>query len=342
MRVPFARSLAGLFSIRRRMRADWDLRARRNAMYYIDCGHGESEASFWRSGEEDITNFVLRDIELSLEAEALEIGCGIGRLMRPLSARIARVTGVDISGEMVRLGSEALAGRPNARFLRTEGDLAGIPDSSLDFVYSHIVFQHVPSKKAILRYWDETARTLKAEGLFRFQVDGRPGAVFVPDSWRGVRWSGSEVRRELESRGFEVLDLTGEATQYLWVTARRRGGDGRPRTTAARFRGQPWNAAALDRLLERLGSDPAVDLPRILSGEASLRGIAEGFIAERRTAPARDYVTAVYRALLDREPDAGGLDFYSGEIEQGIARTNVVDCLLASAEFAAKHRRPAL
>ncbi len=339
MKIPFAPSLAALFSARRRMRADWDLRARRDARFYIDCGHGGgAEEAFWRSGAEDLENYVLRDIAVDPSSAALEIGCGIGRLLRPLAGRVATAIGVDISGEMIDRARAALADLSNVRLARTDGDLPGVPDASLDLVYSHIVFQHVPTKKAVSAYFSEAARALKGSGLFRFQVDGRPDALRLHDTWNGVRYTGAGLRRELDAAAFEVPDLTGEGTQYMWITAVRRSEAGRPETSAARFRPRVWNARALDALLGRLGGGPAATRDRITSGAVTLRAATDPFIERHRLDPPRDYVTAAYRALLDREPDEGGLAFYASEIEQGIDRTNVIDCLLASAEFDAMHR----
>jgi SAM-dependent methyltransferase len=338
MRVPFASSVLGRFFPSVRMRRDWDLRARENARHYIDCGHGSSDEEFWRSGREDLDNYILRDIELDSSAAALEIGCGIGRLVRPLSARVAEVTGVDISGEMIRQGQEALRDLPNAQLHRTDGDLSAVADASLDLVFSHIVFQHIPARKAVTRYFEEAARVLRGGGIFRFQIDGRPPRLGIPDTWNGVRFTGAAVRRELAAAGFEVLDLTGEGTQYMWVTARRRDATGREPGSPVRFRPPAWDAQALDALLERMGCPAGIERQRLLSGAVTLRELSEPLIARYRNEPPREYVARLYRILLGREPDDGGLAFYAGEIEQGIARTNVVDCLLASAEFDTKHR----
>jgi SAM-dependent methyltransferase len=337
MRIPFARSFLGRFLPGARMQRDWDLRAREDARHYIDCGHGDSDAEFWRSGREDLENYVLRDVELDPGARALEIGCGIGRLVRPLSETIAEVTGVDISGEMIRQGREALADRPNVGLRRTDGDLSGVDDASLDLVYSHIVFQHIPTRKAVTRYFEEAGRVLRGGGIFRFQIDGRPPRLGIPDTWNGVRWTASGVRGELSTAGFEVLDLTGEGSQYMWVTAMRRPRSGRS-AAAARFRRRSWNREALDTLLERMGHSPAVERERVLTGQVTLRELAEPLLERYRHEPPREYVSRLYRILLGREPDEGGLSFYAGEIERGISRTNAVDCLLASAEFDEKHR----
>jgi len=160
----------------------------------------------------------------------------------------------------------------------------------------------------------------------------------VPTTWNGVRFGAREVRSALGGLGFEVVDLTGEATQYLWTTARRLPRPGRADTAAIRVVPKAWDPAALDRLLTRLGPEATAARERLLSGRAGLRELVDPFVTKHRDAPPRLYVAEAYRTLLGREPDEGGLAFYAGEIEQGISRTNVVDCLLASAEFDAAHR----
>jgi hypothetical protein len=129
----------------------------------------------------------------------------------------------------------------------------------------------------------------------------------------------------------------------MWLTARRRSEAGRPESSVAQCSGSDWDLPALERLAGRLGQDPAPTAGRILRGETNVRPLADGFIdAHRKAAPA-EYVRLAYRAVLDRDPDPDGLAFYVREIESGIARENVVDCLIASPEFDAKNRtkRPA-
>lgn len=341
MRVPVTFSLRGLFSPARRMREDWDERARRDARRFVDCGHGGSDEEFWSSGPRDLEDFVLEGVALEPSAEALEIGCGLGRLVKPLSERIARVTGVDISGEMIERAREALAGRPNVRLLRTDGDLPETPDASLDLVYSLIVFQHVPAKAAVSRYLAESARVLKAGGVLRFQADGRPERRFEPlDTWHGVRYSAVELARELDALGLDVVDVAGEGTQYLRLTARRREENGRPVTRAVRLTERAWDTAALDALLSRLGRDPAADRPRVVSGAATLRALAQDFLSARRRDRPSEFVAAAYRVLLGREPDPEGLAFYSRLLAEGTARSHVVDCFLGSAELDRRLRPP--
>ena len=317
-----------------RMRRDWDRRARENARHFIACGHSQTDAAFWSSGERELTELVLHDVALGPEARALEIGCGVGRLLRPLSLRIERVYGVDISTEMIERARRLLADRSNVELFATIGRLKPIPDASVDFVYSFIVFQHVSTKSAVSTYIRETARALKGRGIFRFQVDGRMGDPRrIPDTWLGVWYEPEELRSELDRNGFEVADLWGEGTHYLWVTAVRRAEAGRPESRAAKHSPRRWNLDALEALLRRLGCDPRSDLEAVVKGERSLRRLAERFLVDHASDEPEEFVRRAYEVLLGREADPGGLAFYAGEIAGGIPPSNTVDCLISSSEL---------
>ncbi len=314
------------------MRADWDLRARSDAIYYIDCGHGVSPELFWKSGEDDLNQQVLKGIRVSREAVALEIGCGIGRLLRPMRARAARVIGVDISGEMIERARRELLPDEGMSLLRTDGDLADVPDGSIDLVYSFIVFQHVPTRAAVLTYLRESARVLRPGGLLRFQADGRLPRLKPANTWTGIRLQPGDVEKRLREYGMEVLELSSPGTQYMWITARRMVPEGGRETRAVSFAPRRWKEPEVAALVGRLGRDGS-ETARVLAGAASVRGLASDFVRARRSLSAAAYVEEAYRAILGREADAEGLAFYAKEIEEGIQRFNVVDCLIASPEF---------
>jgi ubiquinone/menaquinone biosynthesis C-methylase UbiE len=206
------------------MVADWDERARRNALFYICKSAAESEEEFEASGRRELDEVVLRGVSLPEHAVAVEIGCGIGRLARALAPRVARVYAGDLSAEMLARAKEFCRDRHNVELLKIDGSLAGIPSASADFVYSHLVFQHVPRRKFIRGYLREAQRVLKPGGVFRANVDGRARQWyrrFAADSWSGVVFSERGWRRELESAGFRVVETSGAGTQYLWATARK-------------------------------------------------------------------------------------------------------------------------
>jgi len=229
--VPFTRSLFGRLLLRKAtMRADWDRRARENAPFYVCTTAAGSPEDFAQSGARDLEEQVLDGLEVKADWRVLELGCGMGRLLRPLAPRVARVVGVDLSEEMLRRARDHCGGLPNVELHSTDGDLGFLPDRAFDFVFSHIVFQHLPRKAYAERYFREAFRLLVPGGVFRVQVDGRSRQFFrrlLADSWSGVVFSAPELARRLERIGFEVTGMRGEGTQYLRATATKPGAAGR-------------------------------------------------------------------------------------------------------------------
>lgn len=208
------------------MVSDWDLRACTDAPFYVfrDASAGPEE--FSESGVRALADVVLDGIELSRDAIAVEIGCGIGRLARELAPQVSRLIACDISEEMLSRGRARCAGIPNVEFVRIDGDLSPVPSQSADFVFSHLVFQHLPRRRFVRRYLSEAFRTLKPGGVFRADVDGRSHQWLrraIADSWSGIVYSEAGWRRDLASAGFEIETLSGAGTQYLRATARKPG-----------------------------------------------------------------------------------------------------------------------
>jgi cyclopropane fatty-acyl-phospholipid synthase-like methyltransferase len=156
--------------------------------------------------------------------EVVDIGCGTGLTTREAARAAApgRVVGVDVSEEMLRRARDYCAGLSNVELYRTDGRLDFLAAGSFDFVFSHIVFQHLPRKAYVETYFREALRVLAPGGTFRVQVDGRARQVFrrwIADSWSGVVFSARELARRLERNGFRVKEIRGSGTQYLRATA---------------------------------------------------------------------------------------------------------------------------
>jgi SAM-dependent methyltransferase len=219
------------------MRRDWDQRARENARYYVATGNEQwSEEEFYRSGETTVEQYILNDLanvcqdKDPKDLKVLEIGCGAGRITRAMARLFGQVYAVDISREMVRQARGALREFPNTRVFRNNGkDLSVVRNNwwnrlgfgeplQLDFAFSVIVFQHIPSREIIENYVREVNRLLRPGALFKFQVQGSPRVeVKAEDSWVGVPFTEREAREMAERCGFEMRYDAGAGEQYYWL-----------------------------------------------------------------------------------------------------------------------------
>jgi 2-polyprenyl-3-methyl-5-hydroxy-6-metoxy-1,4-benzoquinol methylase len=79
---------------------------------------------------------------------ALDFGCGVGRILVPLSMKCEQVTGVDISESMLAEARKNCRERgiANVELVKSTTDLNNL-SGEFDFVHSDIVFQHIPSHK---------------------------------------------------------------------------------------------------------------------------------------------------------------------------------------------------
>lgn len=209
------------------MREDWNQRAREDAHYYVAFGRRDQPGEeFFDTGHEQIQG-LLREFKRfpgidSHSLRALEIGCGPGRLMRPLAAHFAEVHGVDISDEMVARAKANLAGVPNAHPRHApNSNLEAFTDASIDFIYSYAVFQHIPSREVVMGYLSDAVRVLKPGGIIRVQLNGLPPTAKTYDTWSGVRIAAQEMRDWSLQSGVALLALEGMETQYMWATLRK-------------------------------------------------------------------------------------------------------------------------
>lgn len=202
------------------MEEDWDNRARLNSLIAA-TGHADEEAAAG-SARVALEFSVLKGINMDQTWKVLEIGCGVGNLLRPLSTEVTEAHGVDISSEMLRQARGRARGYSNLFLHKTEGELDMFPDDYFDFVYSSGVFIHFPSKPLVYTYFKEAARVLKPKSTFRFHVDGRSYLRWRSDkggTLRGVVFNIVEIKENLESHGFQVAEMSGEGSIDCWTTA---------------------------------------------------------------------------------------------------------------------------
>lgn len=185
---------------------------------------------FWETNIHDKTSMWLKVIGQPEEDEAetlataskifagakgkscLEIGAGVGRLLKFALSTFTEVVGVDVSKAITALADSRY------RILLTDGLTLPFPDESFDFVYSFTVFQHMPDLATVQTNLKETYRVLRKGGVCRIQtVEGEPN----PSLYDGRVFPSSEAFwAEFEQAGFTKVSAETE-NAWIWITAKK-------------------------------------------------------------------------------------------------------------------------
>jgi SAM-dependent methyltransferase len=156
---------------------------------------------FFRSGEMHVAG-VLSRIEDRFGAvprrSALDFGCGVGRVLIPLTGAFETVTGLDIAPSMLAEARQNLAARgiERAELLASDAELSALGDRRFDLIHSYIVLQHMApgaGYRAIDRLLDHVTPE---------------GAVFLHLSVRrfGAGWARRAYRLVNDLPGFYLLE----------------------------------------------------------------------------------------------------------------------------------------
>ncbi len=233
---------------REQMGSFWDERARENSKFFINNSLSYRETdpeAFWASGPNDVDAMLgALGVSVRPEDEIVEIGCGIGRMTRPLAERGRSVRALDVSAEMLDQARAENATLANVEWLHGDGTtLTGVANASADGCLSYVVLQHIPDPEVTLGYIREMGRALRPGGWAAFQVSNDP-SVHRPRGPRGLRqrlrvalgrapqgqehgaWLGSsvsveQVRSAAADGGMEIERTSGEGSQFCLVLARK-------------------------------------------------------------------------------------------------------------------------
>lgn len=166
---------------------------------------------FLQTGDEIWTDVRRRAAELRIPttgATALDFGCGPGRVSQAMSSGFDQVRGIDVAPGMIDLARRIDRTAGKCRFeLWKRADLAGIPDSRFDLVFSAFVFQHLPAWLT-RRYVSELLRVTRPGGGVVLQHHARPTTplvgrlppelVSLGSEWAGRLGVGPRSRRRWE------------------------------------------------------------------------------------------------------------------------------------------------
>ena len=203
------------------MRNHWRRFAREDPRFYIASNRREwSDRDFYAQGAGLAASTLQWASPLGRE-RMLEVGCGAGRMIVHLAPGFDRADGVDIAPEMIAAARAADLPATVNLGVNSGSDLRDFEDACFDFVFSLMVFQHVPDGAVIAGYLEEIARVLRPGAKAVLQFDSRPEsaarrlALILPDPLlprtrrrhirrcpRSPQW----IRARLQAAGLSLRD----------------------------------------------------------------------------------------------------------------------------------------
>ena len=204
---------------------------------------------FWESGERTVKEELLPFIRKHgiRRQIGLELGCGVGRLLFPMAREFEEMVGVDIAEGMVRRAVSCASnkGIRNLKFAAISGpeDLlhkAMEYERKVDFLYSLLVFQHIPDFSVIEGYLHAVSELLEDNGTAYLQFDTREQTLLyqcktelpdfvLPRFWRRgirrIRRSSTEIEVCFRRAGLEIeseLKPRSAYHRYILKKARRK------------------------------------------------------------------------------------------------------------------------
>jgi SAM-dependent methyltransferase len=227
--------------------AEWDALGRRDPHWAILSDPGRqgdwADDPFFAGGRAEI-DLTMGEVGQLIAAthDALDFGCGLGRLTQALAVYFTSVVGVDIAQSMVDGARSRNAFGERVSYVVNSAASLPFGDASFDFGYSTMVLQHVPPKAAT-RYIAELVRVLRPGGVLVFsELSHRaptlrnavrlvvPAFVLRRLRQRRFGWAATitmhgvrrhRVRAAIEAAGGEVISVRPDgAGQPVWRSYR--------------------------------------------------------------------------------------------------------------------------
>lgn len=198
--LPAMKSLAELADS---MRADWNRRVQHDYRFWIS-NDLSPQSIMWEEGSRDFER-LHAGVDSDVSLTALEIGCGVGRMLRAATKRYGRVIGVDISPSAIDKARELLGNDKAIQLVTNSGyDLSNISDASVDFVWSYASLAHMPLR-VIASYLLEIRRVLRSSGCAKIQLFlGAETHLSESDSLRLRSFSEANLRKALQKAGMSL------------------------------------------------------------------------------------------------------------------------------------------
>ncbi|RIL12540.1 MAG: hypothetical protein DCC75_00260 [Proteobacteria bacterium] len=205
------------------MRSDWDRRVRHDYRFWMSDGY-QDDAAMWASGERDL-KIITEGLGLTGDEVFLELGCGVGRILKAALGRFSKVIGIDVSKEAISKARELLKEHVSKLELHTGNgfDLSAVRDNTADLAISFAALSSMPTD-VIANYLRELHRVVKPGGTVRLQMYlGSERPDNEEDTLHLRCYSQANLRAALQACGFAVESISEFALPNMQVSFKEIG-----------------------------------------------------------------------------------------------------------------------
>ncbi len=188
------------------MKADWDRRISHDYRFWMSDSY-KDDTAMWAAGERDVQALLNAADSKAPQGVFLEVGCGVGRLLRAASKRFNKVHGIDVSSSAINKGRELLGDLRNVELQVTDGVKIPFPDQSFDLVASFAALASMPVE-VIASYLREMRRVVKNSGSVLLQLYLGIEQIVSADDTLHLRCFGEErFRAAAKIAGYKVHQI---------------------------------------------------------------------------------------------------------------------------------------
>jgi cyclopropane fatty-acyl-phospholipid synthase-like methyltransferase len=147
----------------------------------------------------------------------LELGCGVGRLIRPLALKYPHTTFAGVDSSPLMLDNARMLDPSIGWVLNNGSDLCGLP-SRFDAAYTMTTFQHL-APETQQGYLAELRRVLKPQGKLKLQfvTEGETGEMSYPTPVKTMlEWCDAAGLKELK------VEVGVIKPEWCWLTLVKR------------------------------------------------------------------------------------------------------------------------
>ncbi|MFA6552991.1 MAG: ATP-binding cassette domain-containing protein [Patescibacteria group bacterium] len=161
-------------------------------------------AQFWREGEQEAVRLEKLYIP---DSTVLEIGVGVGRILKYVGRRAKKVIGIDVSQEYINQAKNNLIDDKRIKdfkLILTDGTTIPVPDNSVDLVYSINTFLHL-NIEDVAKYLKEARRILRKNGRIFIILPNNESKYYAVTELQGFthRFDRQDIIEIMRTAGFE-------------------------------------------------------------------------------------------------------------------------------------------